>query len=76
MKQGEEDELTARLSGIEPECPHCGGTDFLDVEETATYINSCRWYGGDCGACFAVSNKPPECFESHLNINKNGREER
>ncbi len=30
---GEEDELIAPFSGSEPGCPHCGGTDFLDVEE-------------------------------------------
>lgn len=26
-------ELIAPFSGSEPGCPHCGGTDFLDVED-------------------------------------------
>lgn len=30
---GEETDLIAPLSEDEPCCPHCGGTDFLDVEE-------------------------------------------
>ncbi len=29
---GEENELIAPFSGSEPGCPHCGGTDFLDID--------------------------------------------
>ncbi len=31
--------------------------------EDGTYKDFCRWYGGDCGNCPKVSNKPPEYFE-------------
>ena len=31
--RGKEKELIAPFSGSEPGCPHCGGNDFLDVED-------------------------------------------
>lgn len=37
---GEEDELIAPFSGLEPGCPHCEGTDFLDVEEEEDEIHN------------------------------------
>ncbi len=42
--EGEEDELVAPRSDLEPGCPSCGGTDFLDVDtEPHPNINEDDW---------------------------------
>ncbi len=30
-----------------------------------TYMDCCKWYGGDCGDCFTVGGNIPQCFEAN-----------
>ena len=30
-----------------------------------TFIDFCKWYGGDCGDCFKRINGLPPCYEAH-----------
>ena len=31
--EGEDDKMVAQTSDVEPGCPGCGGTNFLDIED-------------------------------------------
>lgn len=36
----------------------------MKLFQDGTFIDYCKWYGGDCGDCFKLEDgKFPECFE-------------